>query len=245
MVNLEGRTAVITGANRGIGEGMAREFHRLGLRLALCARGEIAAPAELAERVDVTDEDAMLSFAARAAERLGRIDLWINNAGVVGPIAPLRKSSSAEIAATFEINVMGVIHGTRAYVEQVRKQGGGGVLIQMSSGASRRGFPGMLAYCASKSAVDRLTESVQAEEADAGLRAHSVAPGMIDTAMHARLRQASAEDLPQVDYFRAVKERGAFSSPEFVSRKLLEVAFDPSRRPREVVVDLPLEHPLP
>src|SRR5262245_10298190 len=141
MVNLEGRTAVITGASRGIGEGLAREFHRHGLRLALCARGEIAAPAELAERGDVTDEAAVRAFAARAAERLGRIDLWINNAGVVGPIAPLRSTDIREIAAAFEVNVIGVLHGTKAYVEQVRRQGGGGVLLQMSSGASRRGFP--------------------------------------------------------------------------------------------------------
>jgi NAD(P)-dependent dehydrogenase (short-subunit alcohol dehydrogenase family) len=244
MVDLHGRTAVITGASRGIGEGLARELQRQGMRLALCARGPIPVAADVVERVDVTDEEAVRAFAARAAERLGRVDLWINNAGVIGPVAPLRDSAAADIAAALAINVMGVVHGSRAYVDIARRQGGG-VLLQMSSGAGRRGFPGMLAYCASKAAVDRLTECVQAEEADAGLRAHSVAPGMIDTAMHARLRQATPEELPGVAYFRAVKERGAFSSPEWVARQLLAVAFDPARRPDAVIIDLPMEHPLP
>lgn len=234
---------MITGASRGLGAGLARVFHGEGMNLAVCARGEPAlaeGDRALAEQVDVTDSSAVSAFAARAAERFGPIDLWINNAGVLAPIAMLRDADPDEVRAHLDVNVMGVFFGTRAFVRHLRAAGRGGVLINISSGAARQGIPGWSAYCASKAAVDYVTEAVAEEEAGAGLRAHAVAPGVIDTAMQELIRRQTEESFPHVERFRDMKRAEAFSTPEHVARELLRLSFGPSP-PREVKIEIPPE----
>jgi benzil reductase ((S)-benzoin forming) len=177
--------------------------------------------------------------------RFGRIDLWINNAGVTGPLGPLRAAPEDEIARAVAVNLGGVVNGTRAFSDVVRRQRAPGVLVNVSSGAARAAVPGMAMYCATKAAVDRLSECVQEEEEGAGLRVYSVAPGLIETDMQLKIRAKSEAEVPSVGWFHEVKRRGAFSSPEFVARQILAIAFDPARRPPSVCLELPLEHPLP
>lgn len=233
-------TCVITGASRGIGEGILRECLARGMKVAACARG--GPPIEhddlLYRRVDVTDEAAMAGFADAAAERLGPIDLWINNAGVLEPILPLRDIDVVDYRALLEVNVMGTFLGSRWYVRHNRARGGGGVLINISSGAATTGYAGWSAYGASKAAVDRMTESIQLEEESAGLRAHAVAPGIVDTRMQALIRGCSEERFPMVEKFKGFLRDDAFNSPEYVARELLAIAFDPARRPATVVARL-------
>lgn len=250
--DLHGRTAVITGASRGIGAGLAREFRARGLRLALCARSPCALePSEevLCARLDVTDGAAVHAFAAEAEERFGALDLWINNAGVLDPIGPLRDLDPADFRRNLEVNLLGVFHGSQAYVRHLRRRGAGvcapGVLINISSGAAWHGYAGWSAYCASKAGVDRLTEALQLEEAGSGLRAWAVAPGVVDTAMQERIRSCSEEEFPEVGRFLELKEAGAFNSIPFVARHLLALAFDPEVQPEEVVVRLPAEAEAP
>src|SRR5690606_5769203 len=123
-----GRVVVVTGASRGLGAGLAEAFGGAGARLGPCARGP--GPAEgpdlVYARVDVTDEDAVERFADDVEGRLGPIDLWINNAGVLAPIAPLVDLDGAELRRHLEINVVGVWAGTRAFVRRRRRHGGGG-----------------------------------------------------------------------------------------------------------------------
>lgn len=231
-MDVAGKTAVITGASRGIGAGLASAFHTAGMNLALCARGESAVPdgdRVISARFDVTDEAAMEAFCAQAEARFGHIDLWINNAGVLAPIGPLREIEVADFRRHLDINVTGVFLGTRAYVRHLHRVGGGGVLVNISSGAARNGYAGWSAYCAGKAAVDLLTESVAIEEQAIGLRAHAVAPGVIDTAMQELIRGTSADKFPMVDKFHAMKENDTFSSPEHVAREMLALAFDPAR----------------
>jgi len=221
---------------------MAEKMARQGIRLALCSRTEPAlANSEnvLARCVDVTDGEAVEEFAAQAADRFGGIDLWINNAGVLEPIAPLRDISSDAFRTHLEINLTGVFHGTRAFVKLLRRTGRPGVLINISSGAGRKPYEGWSAYCAAKAAVDRLTECVALEEADHGLRAYSVAPGIIDTHMQALIRSSTAEQFPQVERFLEYKRNEAFNTPAFVARELLALAFDPSASPTEILTRLP------
>src|SRR5688572_221045 len=196
-MNLSGKTVVITGASRGLGAGIARELAGHGLNLGLCARqppvlgdGERVVAAEL----DVTDGAAVAAFAARVAARFEHIDLWINNAGVLDPIGPLRDLDPPAVARHIDINVMGVFHGSQAYIRHVRASGRPGVLVNISSGAGRAPYRGWSAYCAGKAAVDRMTECIALEEKDAGLRAHSVAPGIIDTDMQALIRRQSVDE---------------------------------------------------
>ena len=237
------RTAVVTGASRGLGAGLAEHFAKAGLRLGLCARSRPVLPEGdrvVSESVDVTDEKALDRFAERVEERFGRIDLWVNNAGVLDPIAPLRDVETEAFRHHLDVNVTGVFLGTRRYVRHLRRNGTDGVLVNISSGAGTSPYEGWSAYCAAKAAVDRMTEVVQLEEARSGLRAHAVAPGVIDTAMQERIRAQSEETFPAVERFRRMKEEGGFNTPEFVARELLAIAFDPERRPDSVVVRLPM-----
>jgi benzil reductase ((S)-benzoin forming) len=243
-MELEGKVCVITGASRGLGAGLARDMLDRGMRLGLCSR---SAPAfaegdrVLAREVDVTDEAAVDRFAAAVADRFGHIDLWINNAGVLEPIGPLRGADGESFRRHIDININGVFHGSRAYVRHVRATGKPGVLVNISSGAGRNPYFGWSAYCAGKAAVDRMSQCLALEEAEVGLRVHSVAPGIIDTHMQELIRGTPAERFPQVDRFKKLKEDEAFSSTGFVAARMLELAFDPAHHTDEVLVGFPLE----
>lgn len=239
---------MITGASRGLGAGLAARFAERGVRLGLCARREPALPRSarpdeaITGSVDVTDAEAVERFAATVAERLGPIDLWINNAGVLQPIGPLRDAEPAEIEAHVRTNVLGALYGSRAYARHLRAHPGHeGVLVNVTSGAATSAYAGWSAYCASKAAVDQLTRVVAIEEADAGLRAHAIAPGVVDTDMQAAIRATSPGAFPAVDRFRRRAETGAFNGPAWVADHLLAAAFDPAATPADVVWRVPDE----
>jgi NAD(P)-dependent dehydrogenase (short-subunit alcohol dehydrogenase family) len=230
-VDLQDRTIVITGASRGIGAGLARALHAQGARVALCARNPptlYEGERVLIAQFDITDEKPMDDFVDRIEKRWGTIDLWINNAGVLEPIQPLRDIDLADFRRNLEINVLGVFLGTRAYVKHLhRRRAEGGVLINISSGAARKGYAGWSAYCAAKAAVDLLSESVALEEQSIGLRVHSVAPGVVDTDMQALIRSTSAEDFPSVARFIDMKQQNSFSTIPHVAASLVALAFGP------------------
>jgi NAD(P)-dependent dehydrogenase (short-subunit alcohol dehydrogenase family) len=239
-MDAKGRTVVITGASRGLGAGMAEEMQRMGVKLGLCARSMpmLRGDDVVSRRVDVRDVESVRAFATEVADALGPIDLWINNAGVLDPIVFVRDLEAEALAAHLAINLIGVVHGTRAYLEHLG--GRPGVLINITSGAAIRGYAGWGAYCASKAAVDRLTESVAQEEP--ALRAYAVAPGVIDTDMQALIRRQTPAQFPMVDKFIAMKKDDAFNTPPYVARALCDIAFDPDHR-SEVVLRLPAEKP--
>jgi NAD(P)-dependent dehydrogenase (short-subunit alcohol dehydrogenase family) len=243
-VELRGRTALITGASRGLGAGLAERFAERGLRLGLCARSAPAlpaGPAVAAERVDVRDAGALAAFAERVAARFGGIDLWVNNAGLLEPIAPLRDVDLEAARLHLEVNVLGVLHGSQAFVRHLRQRGGEGVLVNVSSGAAQKAYAGWSVYCAAKAAVERMTECLALEEAAHGLRAFALAPGVIDTGMQARIRATPAARFPEVGRFLERKREGRFNTPRFVADRILAIAFDPAARPAEVCVRLPDE----
>jgi benzil reductase ((S)-benzoin forming) len=216
----------VTGASRGLGEGMAARFAAAGLRLGLAARTEPSAPpgaGAVTASVDVTDAAAVDRFAADVAARFGRVDLWVNNAGVLEPIAPLRDADPAAVAANIEVNVLGVMHGSAAFARHVRSRPGGGVLVNISSGAATNPYAGWAAYCASKAAVDHLTRVVADEEAGAGLRAYAVAPGVVDTDMQATIRATPEDRFPTVERFRDLARTGAFNTPLWVADQVLRL----------------------
>jgi NAD(P)-dependent dehydrogenase (short-subunit alcohol dehydrogenase family) len=244
--DLAGRVAVITGASRGLGAGLAARFAAAGLRLGLAARGEPPLPpgagrdAVLTAVLDVTDAVAVDRFCDQAAARFGAIDLWVNNAGVLEPIAPLREADPAAVRHNVEVNVLGVAYGSAAYARHVRGRPGGGALVNVTSGAATTPYAGWAAYCASKAAVDQLTRVVAVEEADAGLRALAVAPGLVDTAMQAAIRATPAERFPAVERFRDRARAGAFNSPAWVADHILRLAFGPDSA-GDVVIRVPDE----
>jgi len=232
MYDPKGRVAVVTGASRGIGAAIAEHAGKAGLRLGLCARSQPVladSPEVVAQRVDVTDEAAMTAFARAVEDRFGAIDLWINNAGVLAPIAPVRDVGTDDFRHHIDVNLTGVFIGTRIFIAHRRRHGGGGVLINVSSGAAWSAYGGWGAYCAGKAAVERLTEVVALEEREVGLRAHAVAPGVVDTDMQEQIRACPPDRFPAVDRFLEMKEHEQFNSGEYVARELLALAFDPAR----------------
>jgi benzil reductase ((S)-benzoin forming) len=225
--------AVVTGAGRGIGAGLAAHFADRGIRLGLCSRRTPDAPSgvdALVAAVDVTDAAAVGAFAESVVARFDRIDVWINNAGVLDPVGPLADADPAVLERNVAINVLGVMHGTAAFVRHVRRRAGTGSLVNVSSGAATSPYRGWAAYCASKAAVEMLTEVVGLEEADAGLLAFAVAPGVVDTDMQARIRATPEEDFPDVARFRRLHDEGAFLTPAWVGACILERCVDPATR---------------
>jgi NAD(P)-dependent dehydrogenase (short-subunit alcohol dehydrogenase family) len=196
---------VITGASRGLGRGLVDAFTAAGHDVHGCSR---------ASGVDVTDARAVDDFAVRVG---APIDLWVNNAGVLAPLGPLGTLDPAEVEEHLRINVLGVVNGTQAFL---RHRSPDGVLVNISSGAAVRPYPHWGAYCASKAAVDMLTEVAAAE----GARAYAVAPGLIDTDMQAMLR---ASDIPDRQRYLDA----SYNSPAWVAGHLLEVAFGDRRPP--------------
>jgi benzil reductase ((S)-benzoin forming) len=241
-----GSVVVITGASRGLGAGMAARMATLGVRLALCSRSEPPEPdvggSEHGEvhraRVDVTDASAVDRFAAAVVERFGRIDCWINNAGLLEPISPLAQADPGAVAALVSVNLLGVLHGSATFARHVRERSGPGVLLNMSSGAAHHPYVGWAPYCASKAAVDMASEVLAREEVGSGLRVHACSPGLVDTDMQAAIRATPPERFPAVERFLDAADRGDFNRAEWVADALLALAFaDPP--PLEVVVRIP------
>lgn len=197
----------MTGASRGLGEGLVAAFAAAGHEVHGFARSS---------GVDVTDPEAVERFAADVG---APIDLWVNNAGVLGPLGPV---SAVEFRQTLEINVLGVVHGTQAFL---RHRAPGGVLVNISSGAATTPYEHWGPYCASKAAVEMLTEVTVLE---GHARAYAVSPGLVDTEMQAELRRTA---FPGRERFVRAREAGAFNSPAWVARHLLDVAFGDVRPP--------------
>ena len=242
---LSGRVAVVTGASRGLGAGLALHFAAAGLHLGLCARhrpelvaktrprahdGHVDPPEPpVVASVDVTNFGSLAAFADAVVTRFGRIDLWVNNAGIIDPIGPLAEATPAAVAGHVATNVLGVAYGSMLFARHVATRDGGGVLVNVSSGAAVHPYAGLAAYSASKAAVDALTQAVSNEERRHGLRAYAVTPGHVDTDMQVSLRGADESRFPASERFRRMKELEAFSSPDWVAEKVLELAFGDCR----------------
>ena len=225
--------AVVTGASRGIGAGLADHFAGQGIRLGLCARSVPVAPdgtdASVAV-VDVSDAAAVDAFAHDVVARFGRIDVWVNNAGVLGPIGPLAEADPSALAHHVATNVLGVMYGSATFARHVRSRPGGGTLVNLSSGAATKAYRGWAAYCASKAAVEMVTEVVGLEEQGSGLSAYAVAPGVVDTDMQALIRSTPEASFPDVERFHRLADEDAFATPAQVARWILERCVDPVTR---------------
>jgi benzil reductase ((S)-benzoin forming) len=241
---IRGRVAVITGASRGLGAGMADRFAAHGMALGLCARSVPQAPAGatapvLCRAVDVADAGAVDAFAAEVAAELGPIDLWVDNAGVLEPMGPQRDHDPAEVDRALLVNIGGVANGTRSFTRLARTwPEGRRVLVNISSGASRSVYEGWSIYGACKAAVDHLTEIVAAEEP--GITCHAVAPGVVDTDMQALIRDHDEASFPAIERFRELHRAGAWNSPAWVADHLLGLLAG-TLTPHEVVYRVPDE----
>ncbi|SMH47207.1 SDR family oxidoreductase [Maritimibacter sp. HL-12] len=206
-MDMTGKTVVITGASRGIGEAATRAFADAGANVVLLARsgdaiGRIAreiGDRALAVTCDVASWSQVKSAIDQAAWRFGKIDVLINNAGVIEPVAMLRASDPAAWSKAFDINLKGVYHGMRAVVPIMRKAGGGTVLT-VSSGAAHTALEGWSHYCASKAAAHMMTMALHKEEARAGIRAIGLSPGTVATEMQREIKASGVGPVAALDW---------------------------------------------
>lgn len=203
---MQGKVVVITGASRGIGAAAARAFCGLGAKVALLARSEpeiAALAAELGEAAvaltcDVAEFDQVQAALAAVVARWGRLDVLINNAGVIDPIAHLATADPAEFARAVQINLNGVFYGMRAALPQMRAQGYG-TIINISSGAATNPLEGWGAYCATKAAALMLTRVGHLEEAAHGIRVLGLSPGTVATQMQVKIKASGVNPVSQLD----------------------------------------------
>ena len=203
---MQGKVVVITGASRGIGAAASRAFAAAGAQVALLARsgGQILeltneiGPNALALRCDVAEWGSVQAAVAAVLARFGRLDVLINNAGVIEPIAPLAETDPAAWAQAIAINLTGVFHGMRGVLPIMRAQGTGTV-ITVSSGAANAPYDGWGAYCASKAGALMLTRSAHLEEAAQGIRVLGLSPGTVATDMQIAIRASGINAVSQLD----------------------------------------------
>ncbi len=182
-------TSLLTGCTRGLGLALTRYFAEVGYRVAACGRTaskvevireELGAPHDFSV-VDVSDDAAVATWAARVIRQMGPPDILINNAAVIAGNAPLWKIPVAEFDQVMDVNIKGTGNVLRHFLPAMiaRKRG---VVVNFSSGWGRSTSPEVSAYCASKWAIEGLTQAL-AQELPAGLSAVALNPGIIDTEM--------------------------------------------------------------
>jgi 3-oxoacyl-[acyl-carrier protein] reductase len=207
-MSLQGKIALVTGASRGIGEGVARELARQGAKVMLLARngdlaqkvaGEIAAAGGKAEALacDVSDYAAVERAVADTRQRLGGLDMVVNNAGVIDPIADFASSDPAAWARSIQINLIGGYNVVRTVIDGMMREGGG-TIVNVSSGAAHRPLEGWSAYCAGKAGFAMVTRSIALETAGRGIRIFGFSPGTIDTDMQVQIRASGINAVSQI-----------------------------------------------
>lgn len=184
-MRLQGKTALITGAARGIGQAFAEAYIREGARVAIAdidaarVRATAAQIGAVPIVMDVTDQASIDAGVAEAARTLGGIDILINNAALFD-LAPIVDITRASYDRLFSINVAGTLFTMQAVARHMIDRGRGGKIINMASQAGRRGEPLVAVYCATKAAVISLTQSAGLNLIAHGINVNAIAPGVVD-----------------------------------------------------------------
>jgi NAD(P)-dependent dehydrogenase (short-subunit alcohol dehydrogenase family) len=255
-ISLEGRAAVITGANQGLGEAIAHAYVEAGASVFICARDEkklhtakeklhgFCRPGQRVEvmRADVSKTEDVNRILSRAQEVFPQIQILVNNAGVYGPKGRIEGVDWDEWVRAIEINLLGSILMVRAFLPHLRKQKYGKI-IQLSGGGATAPLPLISAYAASKAAVVRFAETLAEESKGDGIDVNSIAPGALNTRLLDEILEAGPEKVGRAFYERSVKqkkeggapiERGAelavflaSSLSDGISGKLISAVWDP------------------
>jgi NAD(P)-dependent dehydrogenase (short-subunit alcohol dehydrogenase family) len=206
-MKMTGKTVVITGASRGIGEAAAREFAEQGSNVVLLARdaGRIAEIADeigsnaLAVPCDVASFDAVKSAIERTLSRFGSVDVLVNNAGVIAPMAPLAEADVEQWGYAVDVNLKGVFHGVRAVLPQMILHGHG-TILNISSGAAHNPYEAWSGYCASKAGAYMLTRQIDLEYRASGIRAIGLSPGTVATQMQRDIKSSGLGPVAELEW---------------------------------------------
>jgi NAD(P)-dependent dehydrogenase (short-subunit alcohol dehydrogenase family) len=219
-MKLRGRNAIITGASVGLGRVIAAAFLVEGASVSFCGRDrdklaeahrELSAFAANGRRLlaipcDVSCQDQVDDFIGQSIEAFGRVQILINNAGVLGPIGKTDEVDLAEWRSTIETNVYGVLLPIRALLPHLRANGYGKI-VNVSGGGATSPRPFFSAYAASKAAVVRLTENLAEELRGTGIDVNAIAPGALNTRMLAQAIAAGPERLGRGQFNQAIRQQ--------------------------------------
>ena len=207
MTHIEGKSIIITGASRGIGEAAARHLAALGAQIVLAARSEgaiskiaqeirDAGGRAVAQACDVADAAGVEAMVQRAVSEFGGLDVLVNNAGLIDPIARIEDSDPAEWAQIVDVNLKGVYYGMRFAIPAMA---GSGTIINISSGAATGALEGWSHYCATKAAVLSLTKCSHKEHGDRGITVVGLSPGTVATEMQVQIKASGINPVSQLD----------------------------------------------
>jgi NAD(P)-dependent dehydrogenase (short-subunit alcohol dehydrogenase family) len=185
-MKLEGKVAIVTGANSGIGLAIANLFLSEGAKLVYADinNGALKLDEEKAifVKCDVSNSSEVDALIKTAIDKFGRLDIMVNNAGI-GSLGGIMDVSNEVWDKTIGVNLSGVFYGARTAARIMKEQKIKGSIINMSSILGKVGLPGALAYCASKGGVVQLTQAGALDLAADGIRLNAIAPGFIKTNM--------------------------------------------------------------
>ena len=206
MIDLSNKTAVITGASRGIGAAVAKKLAQCGANVALLARSESdinTLANDIGDKAlpivcDVANYADVKHAVTQCVEHFGGLDICVNNAGIIDPIARIENSDPLHWGQVVDINVKGVYHCLHAVHPHLKDRGG--VIINLSSGAAANALEGWSHYCATKAAVLSLTKCAHKEWADQGIRVVGLSPGTVATDMQEVIRDSGINPVSQMDW---------------------------------------------
>ena len=205
-MDMTNKTVLITGASRGIGADTARVFASQGADVFLLARSEGAINAladELDEKAvalacDVARFGDVNAAVKAAVDKTGRLDVVINNAGLIEPVSRMSESDPEAWGEVIDVNLKGVYYGMRAALPIMQKQGHGTILT-ISSGAAHSPLEGWSQYCASKAGAAMLTRCAHKEHGEEGLRIMGLSPGTVATEMQVAIKASGVNPVSQLD----------------------------------------------
>ncbi len=198
---------------------MAAELLGRGYSLAACATARPSITGALCAALDVSDADAVERFASDVEREIGPIDLWINNAGILGPIGPLRMSDPSDWDDCLRVNVLGVANGMRSFLRHCDREA---TLVNIASRAATTPVAGLAAYSATKAAVVALTVSADKEERATGVRLLAVLPPSVDTDMQNTLLSQDERVFPDVGLSKQRKLEGGVLAAPMAARLILD-----------------------
>jgi NAD(P)-dependent dehydrogenase (short-subunit alcohol dehydrogenase family) len=217
---LQGKVAIVTGANQGMGLEIAKRYASAGANLMLCARNknllegathEVAKLAKIGQKIfcqeaDVSKELDVNRLVTNTISRLGGCHILVNNAGVYGPKGEIENVDWTDWIRAIEINLFGSILMSRAVLPHFKIQRYGKI-IQLSGGGAANPMPRLSAYAASKAAIVRYAESLAEEVRGHGIDVNSIAPGALNTRMLEEILEAGPDKVGKVFYERSLHQK--------------------------------------
>ncbi|MEZ4730166.1 MAG: SDR family oxidoreductase [Caldilineaceae bacterium] len=226
---LQGQVAIITGASRGLGAGVAERFVRAGASVVLTARTPDALEQQaehlrqlggqvLAVPADVSDPEQVGLLIEQAVLTFQHIDILVNNAGIVWPVEEIAETDPDEWAYNIHVNLLGPFFAIYGVLPTMLEQGYGRI-VNVSSGLGRTPVAGLSAYGAAKAGLDQLTRVLALELKGTKITVNSLHPGVVDTDMQADLRSVDTSDSRlDLQMFHGFQERGQLLPPLVAAR---------------------------